>query len=91
MFRIRIDHHPRSITLHVEGKISGECVDELRRVWLSIRNDFPAKRTAVDLSSVLAVDPAGRKLLCQLHAWGTQLSGEGLMIGPLIEEITNES
>jgi len=37
------------------------------------------------------VDPAGRKLLCQFHAWGTQLAGKGLMIGPLIEEITNES
>jgi hypothetical protein len=47
------------------------------------------KQIVVDLSSVQVVDATSRKLLSQMHGWGTRLSGGSLMIGPLIEEITN--
>jgi anti-anti-sigma regulatory factor len=61
----------------------------LRRVWTSVRNDSPGKPTIIDLSSVRAVDCTGHKLLSQMHGWGTRLTGAGLMIGPLIDEIVN--
>src|SRR5688572_5092313 len=87
MIRIRVDDQGTAVTLHIEGKLAGDCVDELKRVWTSVRNDSPGKETILDLSSVRAVDCTGHKLLCQMHGWGTRLSGTGLMIGPLIEEI----
>jgi ABC-type transporter Mla MlaB component len=88
MLRIHIDEQPTTTTLYVEGKLAGDCVDELRRVWTSVRNERPDRETVVDLCSVRVVDSAGRKLLCELHGCGTRLAGNGLCIGPLIEEIT---
>jgi anti-anti-sigma regulatory factor len=88
MMRIRVKEQGATTTLYVEGKLAGDCVDELRRVWTTVRSEAPAKQAVVELSSVQVVDNAGRKLLNQMHAWGTRLSGTGLMIGPLIEEIT---
>jgi ABC-type transporter Mla MlaB component len=88
MLRIELDEQPNTTTLHVEGKLAGDCVDELRRVWTNVRSEAPEKQAVVELSSVLAIDNAGRKLLCQMHLWGTKLIGTGLMIHSLIEEIT---
>ena len=87
MIRINVEDQSNATTLYVEGKLAGECVDELRRVWASVRNQSPDKQTVVDLSSVRVVDCTGRKLLCQMYGWGTRLAGHGLLIGPLIQEI----
>ena len=89
MLRIRVEEQPEATTLYVEGKLAGESVDELCRVWTSKRTEAPEKEMVVDLCSVRSVDSAGRKLLSQMHGWGTRLCGTGLCIGPLIEEITN--
>jgi ABC-type transporter Mla MlaB component len=89
MLRIRVEDQPKATTLYVEGKLAGDCVDELRRVWTSIRSESPDKETVVDLCSVRVVDSTGKKLLCQMHEWGTRLAGHGLCISPLIEEITS--
>jgi len=88
MLRIRVENQPKTTMLYVEGKLAGKNVDELRRVWTSIRNDSPGKETVVDLCSVRVVDSNGKNLLCQIHGWGTRLAGNGLCISALIEEIT---
>jgi ABC-type transporter Mla MlaB component len=87
MLKIRVDNQPEIITLYVEGKLVGDCVDELRRVWTTLRTESPTKPTTVELSSVRVVDVTGRKLLTQMHEWGSQLAGSGLVIGSLINEI----
>ena len=89
MMRIRVEDQPKTTTLYVEGKLSGDSVDELRRVWTSIRNEAPTKETVIDLCAVRVIDAAGKKLLCQIYGWGTRLAGSGLCITPLIEEITS--
>ena len=89
MMRIRVEDQTKTTTLYVEGKLAGDCVDELRRVWTSVLNDSPEKETVIDLCAVRIVDAAGKKLLCQVHSWGTRLAGSGLCISPLIEEITS--
>ena len=88
MLRIRVDDQPKATTLYVEGKLAGDSVDELRRVWTFVHTETPEKETVVDLCSVRVVDSAGRRLLCQMYGWGTRLAGHGLCITPLIEEIT---
>jgi anti-anti-sigma regulatory factor len=88
MLRIRVDDQSEKTIFHVEGKLAGDWVDELRRVWTNVRNESPGKQAVVELSSVIAVDNPGRRLLSQMHSWGTQLTGKGLMIRSLIDEIT---
>jgi hypothetical protein len=89
MLRIEVDDQPDTTTLYVEGKLAGDSVDELRRVWTDVRSRAPEKKAVVELSSVLTVDKPGRTLLSQMHLWGTQLAGTGLMIHSLIEEIAD--
>ena len=88
MLRIRVEEQPEKTIFHIEGKLAGDWVDELRKVWTSVRNESPAKQAVVELTSVMTVDSPGRRLLCQMHSWGTQLTGKGLMIRSLIDEIT---
>ncbi len=87
MIRINVQSQTESTTLYVEGKLAGDSVDELRRVWASARTESPGKETVIDLSDVRVVDGTGRKLLSQMHVWGARLRGTGLLIGPLIQEI----
>jgi anti-anti-sigma regulatory factor len=88
MLRIDVDTESEVVMMRVEGKLTGDGVNELRRVWTSVRCEFTVKPIVVDISSVRVVDCAARQLLCQMHGWGTTLKGGGLMIGPLISEIT---
>jgi ABC-type transporter Mla MlaB component len=74
-------------TFYVEGKLTGDSVDELRRVWLATRNQHPDRQTVVNLSSLFVVDTTGKSLLSEMHGCGTQLAGRGIMIRPLIDEI----
>src|SRR5262245_56442560 len=89
MLRIRVVDESEMVTLYVEGKLAGDVVNELRRVWSCLRDESPGKEIVVDLASVRVVDCTARKLRCQMHGWATQSARTGLMIRPLIEEITN--
>ena len=91
MLRVRVDNQPMTATFHVEGKLVGNLVDELRKVWTEIHTDDPQKQTVIELTSVLVVDAAGRRLLRQLHATGALLAGNGMMIKTLIKEITENT
>ena len=87
MLRIRVEDQPNITTFYVEGKLAGDSVDELRKVWWSARTESPDKETVIDLCAARLVDVSGKKLLCQMHKWGARLAGNGLCITPLIEEI----
>jgi len=91
MLRIQVDKQPETTILRVEGRLAGDWVDELRRVWMIVRTESPEKQAVVELSSVMSVDKPGRKLLSQMYSRGTQLSGSGLIVRSLIEEITGSS
>src|SRR2546426_4112681 len=91
MLRIQVEEQAESVTLYVEGKLAGDAVDDLRRVWTSLHIESPGKQISVNLSSVRVVDCTGRKLLFQMYVWGTRLAGTGLIIEPLIEEITTNA
>jgi anti-anti-sigma factor len=88
MLRIHVEEQPQTTILHVEGKLAGNHVDELRRVWTAVRTESPGKQTVIDLGSVRFVDSVGKELLSQMYGIGTQLSGSGLCISALIGEIT---
>jgi len=88
MLRITIADIGQSITLKLEGKLSGPWVEELEHCWNSTVATHPNRCLALDLTGLLFVDAQGKKLLNLLHARGTKLEGTGLMTQSLIQEIT---
>lgn len=76
------------IVLIVEGKLVKAWVDELRRCW---RDAAAITQTIiVDLAAVSFVDGEGEKLLAEMHRGGVKVTGSGVMVTALIEEITNK-
>src|SRR5262245_52689413 len=88
MLRIRVEDQPKTTTFYIEGKLAGDSVEELRRIWTAARTNSPEKQTLIDLCAVRTVDATGKKLLCQMYHWGAKLAGNGLCMSALIEEIT---
>jgi ABC-type transporter Mla MlaB component len=91
MLRITVHQEVHSIALLIEGKLMGDWVDELRKVWSSIRWMHSNEGAIVDLSSVLGVDISGRHLLAEIHSTGGVLVGTGLLARTLIQEITGSA
>ena len=89
MLRIQIDDQATVATFYIQGKLVGNCVDELRKAWAATRKENPQKQTVIELTSLLVVDASARKLLRQMHMEGAQLAGNGLMCKTLIADIVD--
>jgi ABC-type transporter Mla MlaB component len=76
------------IVLVVEGKLVKAWVGELRRCW----RDAAAVSQAitVNLAAVSFVDSEGEKLLTEMHSAGVKITGSGVMVRALIQEITSK-
>lgn len=57
-----------SVTLKVEGKVSGAKVPELRRAWQALAPALGSKRLSVDLRGVTSVDTMGKQVLAEIHS-----------------------
>jgi ABC-type transporter Mla MlaB component len=73
MLRITFDRAPESITLKLEGELSGLWVDELRRFWRDLTNQDLVRPVTVDLSDVTFVNSQGRALLERMFREGADL------------------
>ncbi|MFZ0959367.1 MAG: TolC family protein [Terriglobia bacterium] len=91
MLRITTCEIGGNITLKLEGKLSGPWVEEFERCWNTSTDIYRKKGLVVDLSGVIFVDPAGKRLLCSISHEGAQLVGSGLMPKSLIDEICTEN
>ena len=88
MLRITTSDVSETVTLKLEGKLSGPWVEEFERCWDKVTTAHLHKPLVVDLSGVTFVDLPGKKLLCSLLDRGASLMGTGLVAKSLIEEIS---
>lgn len=88
MLRITIDTSPELVTLKLEGKLKGIWVEELERVWQSIRCHGERKAVCADLSAVSYVDDHGKTVLALMNCAGVELRAEDPMIKAILEEAT---
>jgi anti-anti-sigma regulatory factor len=79
MLRITADQESGSTSLKLEGKLSGQWVDELRRTWSEFRRMSRHRSVVVDLSEVSFIDAEGRELLGLMFRQGAELRS-----GPLV-------
>jgi anti-anti-sigma regulatory factor len=78
-----------SISLIVEGRLTGPWVNELDTYWRQLSKS--QQRTAViDLSDVIFIDDAGKTLLRRLWSEGVTLRASGCMTRGIVEEITGK-
>jgi len=87
MLRITISKQGDSASIRLEGKLIGVWVEELRQCWRETIAQSERRKTVVDLEAVSFVDAPGQKLLKEMHAAGTKLVGQGVLITYLLNQI----
>ena len=86
MFRVTIKKGDSSEIWELEGKLSGESVGELSRLWKE-RSPQAGVSTEVNLKAVSYIDPPGKQLLSEMHREGAAIKGCGCMVRAFVEEI----
>jgi hypothetical protein len=86
MLRITIKKDDSSEIWELEGKLSGEWVCELNRLWKE-RPPQTGFAPEVHLKAVSYIDPAGKQLLAEMRQQGAEIKGCGCMIRAFVEEI----
>ena len=86
MLRVTIKKDKAVETWELEGKLSGEWVSELDRLWKQ-RSPQPGITTEIHLKAVSYIDPAGKQLLAEMRAHGAEVKGCGCMVRAFVEEI----
>jgi ABC-type transporter Mla MlaB component len=86
MLRVTIKKENTSETWELEGKIAGEWVPELDRLW---RQRTPQSGATIEilLKAVSYIDPAGKQLLAEMRQQGAEIKGCGCMVRAFVEEI----
>jgi len=89
---IRIDQvrSGATVSLNVEGTISGAWARELERYWIESRKLTGNLRVDVDLSGVTFIDDDGRMVLKRMLDGGAILRSAVVMNRAIIEELAQD-
>jgi ABC-type transporter Mla MlaB component len=60
--------------LELKGRLQGDSMEELRRVWRPLREVVAAVPISVVLADVECIDAAGKALLGEMHDAGTVIT-----------------
>jgi ABC-type transporter Mla MlaB component len=90
MLRVTIKKEDTSETWELEGKLAGEWVPELDRLW---RQRPPQSGITIEihLKAVSYIDPAGKQLLAEMRQQGAEIKGCGCMVRAFVEEIMGKT
>jgi hypothetical protein len=86
MLRVTIKKGNSFEIWELEGKLSGEWVCELNRLWKE-RPPQTGLSAEVHLKAVSYIDPAGKQLLAEMRQQGAEIKGCGCMVRAFVEEI----
>jgi len=92
MMRIQIDRSEDHLIIRVEGHLTGTYASELEQCWRGVACGPAANKVprgiVVDVTGVLTIDRAGRRLLQSMHTSGVIFIGAVLGIQDILDEIT---
>jgi ABC-type transporter Mla MlaB component len=88
MLRVTVNKDGSAEVWELEGRVSGEWVTELGRLWRERvhQTEHPAE-VKVNLKAVSYIDPAGKELLAEMRRQGAEIKGCGCMVRAFVEEI----
>lgn len=87
MLRVHVEDYSCGITIRVEGKITGEGVEELERCCDEALARTEPCALIIELDEVMYVDAKGEALLQRMHRAGVVLHGRGLHSRYLVERL----
>lgn len=87
MLKITVERGDRSATFKIDGRLAGPWVQELERVWRAEAGCRKGTYFQVDLSEVVFVDAAGKKLLAWMYKEGVDLIAATIETRAIIDEI----
>jgi len=90
MLRVTIKKEDSFQTWELEGKLAGEWVKELEHCWKE-NAPKPGTHVQLNLKAVSYIDPAGKKLLIEMHGRGVEIKGCGCMTRAVVEEIVRDA
>ena len=89
MLRITAQNEPATVTLKLEGDVTGVWVRELFDTWEAALRDLGGRELRIDLTDVRRIDQAGEYLLALMRCTSaTQLVGAGTVTADLIRTIS---
>jgi anti-anti-sigma regulatory factor len=87
MLRITTLTGADTVTVTLEGRLSGPWVDELGRCWRGLTATRDADAIVVQLDGVTFIDAAGKGLLRTIRERGSTLIASECMTRATVEEI----
>jgi hypothetical protein len=89
MLRITVEQKADKVILHLEGKLAGPWVHELRSLWIHLEPLRNERMMVADLLRTTYLDVAGRNLLSEMYHQGVEFQAAGPLIAHIVEEIRN--
>jgi ABC-type transporter Mla MlaB component len=90
MLRITVQDRPDTVTLKLEGQLTGAWVSELENSWRAANSTLSGRSLCLDLEAVDRVDGAGRYLLALIARSGARMEGSGAEIKELLRAIAED-
>jgi ABC-type transporter Mla MlaB component len=77
-------------TFKLEGKLTGEWVNELKTCWQQAMMTGEGKALRIDLAGVTWVSGEGKALLCAIYRNGVEFLAANLLMAGIVAEISAE-
>lgn len=87
MLRITVEQKVDKVVLHLEGKLAGPWVHELRSLWTHLEPLRNKRKMVADLLGTTYLDLAGINLLSEMHHRGVEFQAAGPLIAHIVEEL----
>jgi len=87
MLRVTIHDDGETLTLRLEGKLTGPWVREAEMCWRQKLVESPLPVRRFDLTGVTMIDAAGKTFLAAAHAQGAELVVSGCLMRAIVAEI----
>lgn len=88
MLRITIHEAPRTLTVRLEGRLTGPWLRELEECWQGILASRREPVLRVDLTDMTSIDAAGQACLTAMHRQGAEFVAADCLMKAVVAEIT---
>jgi anti-anti-sigma regulatory factor len=91
MMRITFYQNGETLTLKLEGSLTGSWVEEFKSCWQAANDIKNVQRICLDLSEVTFVDDEGKEALTLMHQAGSEISATNVLTRFIAEEIKTQT